>query len=359
MFILCPHCQFLVAIDAASGLPPVRCPRCGQALRAEAVESAAEAGAVSQAAEPAAPAVTAVPEPADAAAVEADAPTRVPMTASADADGATALAPAAPRPDTDGPASAPTAAAPAQTEHLAKPAKAPKPEKAAKLEAAKPGKPHKPEKPGKSGSAAKPGKPGKPDKAAKTGKPAKPKAPVPAQAPQDNAPAPRRVAAPSFARTTARAPATRRGTTVAAIAGLALLLALQLLLADRVRLAADARWRPALAALCGTLRCTLPPWHEPDAFALVARDVRPTRRGVLRVSATFRNDARWTQAWPALHLALQDVDGRTVGARVFAPPEYLRGRDTRNGLAPGQVAGVDFDIDEPGGTVVAFTFDFR
>ena len=83
------------------------------------------------------------------------------------------------------------------------------------------------------------------------------------------------------------------------------------------------------------------------------------RSVVLRVSATFRNEARWTQAWPALHVALQDVDGRTVGARVFAPSEYLGPRQTQNGLAPGQVASVAFDIAEPGGTVVAFTFDFR
>ena len=41
MFILCPHCQFLVAIDPASGLPPAQCPRCGKAL----VHPAANAGA--------------------------------------------------------------------------------------------------------------------------------------------------------------------------------------------------------------------------------------------------------------------------------------------------------------------------
>src|SRR5207342_3847653 len=28
MFVLCPHCQFLVAVDPISGLPPARCPRC-------------------------------------------------------------------------------------------------------------------------------------------------------------------------------------------------------------------------------------------------------------------------------------------------------------------------------------------
>jgi hypothetical protein len=134
---------------------------------------------------------------------------------------------------------------------------------------------------------------------------------------------------------------------------------LQVLLADRARLAMEARWRPALATLCGVVRCTLPAWHEPEAFTLVARDVRPVRSGVLHVTATFRNDARWRQDWPALHLALQDVDGRTIGARVFAPKDYLGRGQTQNGLAPGQVASVAFDVGEPPGTVVAFTFDFR
>src|SRR5690606_32440804 len=87
---------------------------------------------------------------------------------------------------------------------------------------------------------------------------------------------------------------------VAIAAGLALLLVVQLLLADRARLAADAGWRPVVATLCGVLRCSLPPWREPAAIVVEQRDVRPVpgRPGVLRVSATIRNDARWDQAWP-------------------------------------------------------------
>ncbi len=33
MFVLCPHCQFLVALDPVSSLPPELCPRCHDALR--------------------------------------------------------------------------------------------------------------------------------------------------------------------------------------------------------------------------------------------------------------------------------------------------------------------------------------
>lgn len=33
MFVLCPHCQFLVALDAATGQPPEQCPRCRERLQ--------------------------------------------------------------------------------------------------------------------------------------------------------------------------------------------------------------------------------------------------------------------------------------------------------------------------------------
>ncbi|MCJ0825621.1 DUF3426 domain-containing protein [Luteimonas sp. 50] len=147
----------------------------------------------------------------------------------------------------------------------------------------------------------------------------------------------------------------------AAIAALALLLALQLVLADRAQLAASARWRPLVATLCGAFRCSVPPWREPAAIALLHRDVRPhpTLPGVLHVSATFRNDARWPQPWPALLLTLSDVDGRSVGARAFVPREYLDGAPTHGGLASGQSATVAMDIIEPAPRIVAFTFDFQ
>jgi hypothetical protein len=155
--------------------------------------------------------------------------------------------------------------------------------------------------------------------------------------------------------------APRRWHAPAAIAALALLLVLQMLLADRAQLAADAQWRPSMLAMCAVLGCDLPPWREPDAFVLLDRDVRPdpAHPGVLQVHARFRNDARWPQRWPALALALSDADGRVLGARVFTSREYLAMAGTQNGIASGQVAAVSIRIREPGPGVVAFTFDFR
>lgn len=167
---------------------------------------------------------------------------------------------------------------------------------------------------------------------------------------------------PSFTRRTVE-PATTSRTALwqwIALGVLLLALPLQLLLADRARLAADAGWRPLLASLCDVLRCELPPWREPQAFTMIERDVRliPGSPGELLVRATFRNDARWAQPWPRLQLSLADADGRTVGARGFEPREYLNRAPTTS-LGSGQIAQIAFRIREPGAPAAAFQFEFR
>ncbi|PZT43750.1 hypothetical protein A7X92_13040 [Stenotrophomonas maltophilia] len=144
------------------------------------------------------------------------------------------------------------------------------------------------------------------------------------------------------------------------VAGLALLLVLQSVLADRARLAADAGNRAWLGALCGVLRCSLPAWHEPAAFTMTSREIRPLpgQAGVLQVQASIRNDARWAQAWPDLRLSLSDADGRVIGSGVFTPAQYLGENPGAALLEPGQSARVAFRVQEPAASTVAFTFDF-
>lgn len=170
-------------------------------------------------------------------------------------------------------------------------------------------------------------------------------------------------AAPSFTRPRVRAAAASRTRWrgIGALAGLSLLLVLQLLLAQRDTLAANPRWRPTISTLCATLRCTLPPWREPAAFTMLSRDVRPHpgAPGTLLINASFRNDARWPQPWPSLLLTLSDLDGRMVGARAFAAREYLGATPTQSALASGQTAAVSLVVVEPAPDIVAFTFDFR
>ncbi|HET6783181.1 MAG TPA: DUF3426 domain-containing protein [Pseudoxanthomonas sp.] len=168
---------------------------------------------------------------------------------------------------------------------------------------------------------------------------------------------------PSFIRQRARprVPARTAKWQWAALVALAALLAVQVLVADRARLAADANWRPVIVSLCAAAGCSVPTWHQPGAFAMLSRDVSPIpgTQGGLNVQATFRNDARWPQAWPVLLLSLSDADGRVLGSRAFSPKEYLGAAATQTELAPGQSAQIALKLHEPNPDVVAFSFDFR
>lgn len=178
----------------------------------------------------------------------------------------------------------------------------------------------------------------------------------PDAAPEDTA------AAPSFLRAAPR-PQARRvpGWQWTVLALLVIALGLQMLIADRARLAQEARWRPLLERTCAILRCSLPPWHQPQAYTMLAREVRPLpgAAGVLQVHASFRNDARWPQPWPAIAVSLSDADGRTLGARVLLPRDYLQPDLRHTTLAPGQSAQMTVQVREPPGGAMAFAFQFR
>lgn len=178
-------------------------------------------------------------------------------------------------------------------------------------------------------------------------------------------PPPPIVPAPSFAKHRMRIPvaAVRRGQRWrwAAVVALAALLVVQVALADRERFAADARTRPWLERLCGALACELPPWREPAAMQLMARDVRPhpSVSDALIISASFRNEARWAQPWPELNLTLSDINGQAIAQRQFAPDEYLGLGARELIIKPGQTASVTLEVTDPGKQAVAFEFEFR
>jgi hypothetical protein len=305
MFVLCPHCQFLVGLEPGSASPPERCPRCRQLLQAVPEP------------EPASTPVESLPPP----------PAIEPLVPDAPLADVTTVA------DATEPAPEPATGDIAMADRVA---------------TVDPG------------TAAIAGElPVAPDHGAVEGE-------VAASAPTRDSPAVVVAAKPAARSRRSRAGwpsvTARRWIMPAGIPLLLILLVVQSLLSDRARLAADARWRPVVAAACSVLGCDLPPWREPEAFTLLDRDVRPdpSRPGVLRVTAVFRNDARWPQPMPPLLLTLSDADGRIAGERLFTPAEYLAGAPhTRLELASGQSAHVALDVVEPPQGVVAFTFDLR
>lgn len=414
MFINCPFCRALVPTEPATDLPPERCPRCAMKLRGQAqVPAAADdarSGVASAIAEVhdgeaaaqedpmARPAVSIAtllhvppedsggtgpgPGPAPAPVPEAvpqPMPEAVPQRAPA-AETETEVEPAA----HPGPTPEPGPGAASEPEPLPEPEPAPTSSLEPEPEPAPEPEPE-PERASEqtsepaptAGSGAAPGQaPAQEDATAEPveasdgiAADAVPPTAVAAAIPAPEAtPRPSRAAgraAPSFARRSLAAAdgaaAGRRWPLPAAVAALSLLLVLQWLLADRARLAADPAWRPVVAGACALLRCSLPPWHEPSAFILLERDVRPHPEAAdaLRITASFRNDAAWAQAWPEVVLTLNDIDGRPLGKRAFTAAEYLDGAPPSALVESGQGAVIRMDVLEPGPGAVGFSFDFH
>jgi len=178
-----------------------------------------------------------------------------------------------------------------------------------------------------------------------------------------NPPAPRTAAQPpAFAKKPVDWPRRVARATAGWLLALALaaLLVLQVLVADRARLAADPEWRPRLEALCATLGCDLPAWREPAALRVTSREMRPhpTVPGALLVTASFSNQSRFPQAWPQLELSLTDLDGQALGLRRFTPAEYLGSAPRSERIAPGQSAIVTLEIADPGMRALAYRIEF-
>jgi hypothetical protein len=318
MFLPCPNCGFLVArVAPRRGGTGQRCPRCGQVLNVGND----------------APADEAVPRPAST--LRGREPELLPAPAPADANAARADQ------DARGNDTASDAPPPKRGGRYARPAQ----DGANAMHEALRG-------PGDAGPAA---------PSAETAAPVIVHAqPTPPPAAHVHTAPPAMRAAPSFVRPPVRTQrSARRWPLHAGIAVLALVLVLQLVLAQRDTLAAQARWRPLVESLCGVFGCDVPAWREPSAFAMLDRSVQPKpgAPGVLTARASFRNDARWPQPWPTLVLTLSDVDGMPLGRRAFSPDEYA-GNGARM-LMPGQSASVQLDVLEPSPGVVAFAFDFR
>src|SRR5690606_20093629 len=348
MFINCPNCSALVATNLATGLPPERCAQCGFGPLAQ------DAVAV-----PAFPPAPLAPPPEPEPVQPQAQPVFIPLTPSRPAAAAgedppaeleepAATRRAAPEPASDPVAPPRRAVSAAATPPPASPDPAP-----AEPPPAAPGP-----------DAAGTGSADTEQSLAEASAPEPPadepaldealaEAPAPAEAPAR--PAPR------FLARSAGDPAPLDRRHVAIAAGLALLLVVQLLLADRERLAGHAAWRPLVTALCAPLPCSVPPWREPAAIRGHERAARPApgRPGGLRVSATSHNEARWAQAGPQLVLTFSDLDRRALGMRAFEPAESLVAPPTDVTIASGQQAAIAMDIVEPSPHAVAFNFDFR
>ena len=146
----------------------------------------------------------------------------------------------------------------------------------------------------------------------------------------------------------------RRSQTVfyaAAIAFLVLLVAAQATFHFRDAIATF--WppaRPAFARLCAAAGCAIRPLRDTAMahLSIEASDLQadPAHRGLLILTATVRNRAGWSLAYPYLELTLTDAQDRIVVRRALAPADYAGGTaDLQQGIAPNGEIAVKVFID--------------
>jgi predicted Zn finger-like uncharacterized protein len=135
-----------------------------------------------------------------------------------------------------------------------------------------------------------------------------------------------------------------------------LLLTLVLQAVFHYRDAIAANWpgaKPLLAKACAIARCAIHPLNDVDALTIDASDLQrdQAHQGLLILTATLRNRARYPIGYPYLELSLtgpQEGTGKipTVARRVLAPADYVGGTtDLGAGMPPNRELQVKVFID--------------
>ena len=113
-----------------------------------------------------------------------------------------------------------------------------------------------------------------------------------------------------------------RALLVLAVLALAALLAGQVVIHERDRLAArHPQWRAALAQACARLGCSVGPLRRIDAILIDSSGFTKLRPDTYRLSFTLKNQAAVPVAVPALELTLTDTQDQPLLRRVLTPAE--------------------------------------
>lgn len=111
--------------------------------------------------------------------------------------------------------------------------------------------------------------------------------------------------------------------------------------------------KPMLTRACAIARCAINPLNDIDALTIDASDLQrdQAHQGLLVLTATLRNRARYAIGFPYLELSLtgtQEASGKipTVARRVLTPSDYAGGTtDLAAGLPPNREFPVKVFID--------------
>jgi hypothetical protein len=138
----------------------------------------------------------------------------------------------------------------------------------------------------------------------------------------------------------------------------ALLLMAQVVHQNREWLVAHGHFGAGLRALYAAMGAPLPGPANLSAYQLRQWGVTgdPDANGILRVRASILNAAPQLQPYPLLRVTLADRFGKSIGARDFAPTEYL-GKPTARQLTPGERVDAMLEILDPGKNAEGFEID--
>jgi predicted Zn finger-like uncharacterized protein len=106
--------------------------------------------------------------------------------------------------------------------------------------------------------------------------------------------------------------------------------------------------KPVLTRVCEALGCGINPLRDSAGLAIDASDLQadPAHKGLLLLTATLRNRAGWSVAYPYLELTLTDAQDQVVVRRALAPADYARGTaDIAAGIAANGEVPVRLFID--------------
>ena len=103
------------------------------------------------------------------------------------------------------------------------------------------------------------------------------------------------------------------------------------------------------------------PLHEPEKIQMLSYNVfaHPNESGVLLISATMENIAKFKQPYPVIELRLSDSQSEVIALRRFRPNEYLQNQKKGLMLAKNQQSKIKLKINDPGSKATRFQFNFH
>lgn len=103
------------------------------------------------------------------------------------------------------------------------------------------------------------------------------------------------------------------------------------------------------------------PLHEPKKIEMLNYNVfaHPNESGVLLISATMENIAKFNQPYPVIEVRLSDSKSKVIALRRFRPNEYLQNHKKSIMLVKNKPSRIKLKISDPGSKATRFQFEFH